>query len=90
MAIHHVIDVVSVRHGFVAAIRSVNMRLLVSGAIVAWRAFLRISGIHLNPVVLHMPIMKMVQMAIVNVVRVPIVLHSGMTTIWPMLVGVSA
>jgi hypothetical protein len=52
MAIHQVIAVIPVRYGLMAAVRPVNMRLLMSGAVVAWGASLGIRRAHFNAVVL--------------------------------------
>lgn len=89
MTVHKVINVVPVRDCLMATGRPVNMRLLVSGAIVFWCAFVRIRRVHLNAVFVHVPIMKVVQVSIVEIIGVAIVLHSCMTTIWAMLVAVS-
>ena len=89
MAVHKVINVVAMGHRLMATGRPVNMRLLMSGAVVSWRAFVRIRRVHLDAVFVHMPIMQMVQVSIVKIIRVAIVLHSYMTTIRAMLVAVS-
>ena len=90
MAVHKVINVVSMGHCLMATGRPVNMRLLMSRAVMAWSAFLRIHRVHLNAVFVYMPIMRMVQVSIVKIVRVAIVLYSRVTTIWAMLVAVSS
>ena len=89
MTIHEVVNVVSMRHCLMTTGRPVNMRLLMSGAAVVWRAFLRIRGVHLNAVFVHVPIMWMVQVSIVKIICVAIVVHGRMTTIRAMLVAVS-
>jgi len=90
MTVDEVVNVISMGYCFMATGWPVNMRVLMSGAVVAWCAFLRIHGVHLNAVLLHMPIMRMVQVSIVKIVRMAIVLHSRVTTIWAMLVVVSS
>ena len=60
MTVHKVINVVSVGDGLMPTGRPVNMRLLMSGAVVSWRAIVRIRRVHLNAVFVHMPIMQMV------------------------------
>ena len=89
MAAHKVINVVAMGHRLMATGRPVNMRLLMSGAVVAWSASLRIHRGHLNSVFVYMPIMRMVQVSIVKIVRVAIVPYSRVTTIWAVLVAVS-
>ena len=89
MTVHEVVNVVPMGHCLMATGRPVNMRLLMSGAVVARCAFIRIRRVHFNAVLVHMPIMRMVQVSIVEIVCVAIVLHGRMTTIRAMLVGVS-
>ena len=89
MAIHQVIDVISVGDCGVAAVRTVNVRLLMSGAVMVWCAFLGISRGHLNAVILHMIAVRMMKVAVVNIVDVAIVLHRDMTALRAMLVVVS-
>ena len=60
MTVHKVINVVPVGDCLMATVRPVNMRLLMSGAVVSWRAIVRIRRAHLNAVIVHMPIMDMV------------------------------
>ena len=57
MTIHEVINVVPMGHCLMATGRPVNMRLLMSCAVVVWRAFLRVRRVHLNAVLVHVPIM---------------------------------
>ena len=60
MAVHKVINVVAMGHRLMATGRPVNMRLLMSGAVVSWCAIVRIRRVDLNAVFVHMPIMRMV------------------------------
>lgn len=89
MTIHQVIDVIPVGYCLVAAVHAVNVRLIMSGTVVAWSAFVRIRRVHFNAVVVHVVAVWMVQVAIVKIVRVAIVLHSRMATVRAMLVAVS-
>ena len=54
MAIHQVIDMVPMRHGFVATLGTVSVGLRMGGTAVVRRAFLRIRRAHFNLVVVHM------------------------------------
>lgn len=60
VAIHKVIDVVPVRHRLVSAFWTVNVALIVSGAVVGWRAFVGIHRVHRNAVVLQVISVEMV------------------------------
>jgi hypothetical protein len=88
MTVYEVIKVAPVGHCLMATGRPVNMRFLMSGAMVVWCAFFRIRRVHLNAVFVHVPIMRMMQVSIVKIVRMAIVLHSRVTTIWAMFVAV--
>jgi hypothetical protein len=89
MAIHQVVNVIPVGYCLVAAGRPVDVRLLMSGAVVAWCASLRIHRVHLNTMVVHMVAVRIVQMAIVNIIGVAIVLYRCMPTARAVLVAVS-
>jgi hypothetical protein len=52
-------------------------------------AFLRIHRVHLNAVVLHVSIVGVMQVAIVQIVRMAIVFQGCMATIRAVLVAVS-
>jgi len=54
MAVHQVIDVVSVRDRFMTAARAVNVGLIMAGAVVVRRTFVGIHGRYLNSVVIYM------------------------------------
>jgi hypothetical protein len=86
--INQVIDVIAVRHRFVAAVQPMNMCLLMSGAVVVWCTPDRIHRGDLDSVVVHMAVVRVVQVPIVKVVDVAVVLHGGVSTIRAMLVKV--
>jgi hypothetical protein len=90
VAVHQVIDVIPVRHRLVAAIRAVNVLLVVREAIMAWRTFLGIRRAHLNVMVVHVIAVGVVEVAIVKIVHVAIVLHRRMATVRAVLVAVCA
>jgi hypothetical protein len=73
--LHEVINVVAVRHLFMAAIRAVNVRLVMRSAVVLGGACIRIRGRHLQDMFIHMIAMLMVQMAIMQVIGVSLVIH---------------
>ena len=88
MAVHQVINMIAMRHGFVAAVGTVSVLLLMSRAIVVRRAFLRIRRGHLNLMVVHMVAVSVMQMAIVKIIRVAIVFHGNVPAVWAMYVAV--
>jgi len=90
MTIHQVIHVVAMRYRFVAAVDTVGVGLPIGGrAVVVRRAFVRIRRSHLNPMVVHMIAVGVMQMAIMKIIRVAIVFHGGVPAVWAMHVAVS-
>ena len=86
--VDQVIDVIAVRHGLVAATGSVFMALFMAATIVVRSCGCWISRVDGNHVLVHMPLMKMVQMPVVEIVRVCLVLNRGMSTAGAMLMRV--
>jgi hypothetical protein len=89
VAIHQVINMVPMRYGFVTAIGAVSVSLLMGGATVVWRAFLRIRPGHVNLMVVHMIAVSVMQVAIVKIICVAIVFHGGVPAVWTMHMVVS-
>lgn len=90
-AVDDVVDVVAVRHGFVAAAFAVN----VAGAIVGWVAAVGIGFVHFQSVFVIVAVVFVVQMAIVQVVNVVVVFDGGVAAalavnVVVMLVGFAA
>lgn len=90
MAIHQVIDVISVWRRRVATVRTVNVGLVMSGAVMAWCAFLGVNRGYLDAVIVHVVAVRMMQVAVVKIIDVAIVLHRHMTAVRAMFVAVSA
>jgi hypothetical protein len=90
VSIHQVIEVIPVRHRLMPTVHAVNVRFVMTGTLVARRAFLGICRGHLDAVVVHVVAVSMVQVPIVKVVHMAVVLHSDMATVRAMLVAVSA
>jgi hypothetical protein len=90
MPVDEIVDVFAVRNGFVTTIRAMNVCFVMPRAIVVWRAFLRIGRRHLHAVIVNVVTVRVMQVAIVKIVDVTIVLHSGMAAVGAMHVGVRA
>jgi hypothetical protein len=88
VALHQVIDMVAMGHSFVAAVGSMSVRLFMPVALVVRCASFRILRVHLQAMVVDMIAVCIVHMTIMQIVRMPIVLHRRMAAILPMLVGV--
>jgi len=87
VTIDQIVDMVPVRNGLMTTVRSVLMRRFVGSAIMAWRAVRRVGGAHCQHMLVHVVAMRVVQMPIVEVIRVPFMLDDSMTTTGAMLMG---
>jgi hypothetical protein len=90
MPVHQVVDVISMRHSFMAAVCAVNVTLVMSGAIVRGRAFLWIGRTHVDGMIVDVIAVREVQMAVVKIIRVSAVLDSGVAAVGAMLMAVGA
>jgi hypothetical protein len=89
VATHEVIDVVAVRHRFMAAVGPVTMCLLVSGAVMAGGAAGRIGTGDRQPVFLDVAAVLVVQMAVVQVIGVAVVVDGRVAAVRPVLMVVA-
>jgi hypothetical protein len=89
MAIHQVINMVAMRHGFVAAVGTMSVRLLGGTAIVR-STFLRVRCAHFNLMIVHMIAVGVMQVAIVKIIGVAVVLHGGVPAVWAMHVAMGS
>jgi len=86
-AVHQVVDMITVGHGFMATIRPMDMLRLMAAAL-AMGAVIRVGGCDLQHMLVHMVAMHVVEMAIVEIVDVAIVLDGGVATVRTVLVAV--
>ena len=86
-AIHQVVDVVAMGHGFMAAVRAVDMVGCMAGTL-AMGALVGVGGADFDDVLVHVIAMHVVQVAVVEIVDVAVVLDGGVSAIRPMLVAV--
>jgi hypothetical protein len=86
---HQVIDVIPVRHGFVAAASSVLVFRIVSATIVGRRAGVRVRPSHTQHVLFNAATFGVMKVAIVQVVSVPIVVDGRVSAVRTMIVVVS-
>jgi hypothetical protein len=89
VATHQVIDVVPMGYGLVPAVRTMNMGLVMTRTVMAWRTFVRVGTVHLDAMIVHVIAVRIMQVAIVKIVNVAIVLDSRMATVRAVLVAVS-
>lgn len=87
VSIDQIIDVVTVRYRFVPAPWTVNMLWPVTRAHMPIRACIRIVGRDFHFMLIHVPLVHMVQMPIVQVVDMVAVLDRGVSAARPMLMA---
>ena len=75
VAIDQIIDMIAVRHGFVAAIGTMDMAFGVSAEVMVAGAFIRMLGIHFHNVFLHPAAFLMHQMTAFEIIRVPVMFN---------------
>lgn len=75
VAAHEIVSVASVRHTLVAAVGPVHVVLLVGAACVVWCTVRPVCARGIERVFVHMVAVNVMQVAIVQIVRVPVVLH---------------
>lgn len=87
VALHQVIDVVAVRHGFMTAIRSMRVPGGVSSARMAAGTHVRIARADLQHVLVGVIAMRRVQVAIVKIIDMIPMLHSRVAAAGTMDMG---
>jgi hypothetical protein len=80
VSVDQVIGVVPVRHGFVAAARTVSMHGVVPAAAMLRRAAIGVGRAHLDDVLVHVIFMRVMEMTIMKIVDVAVVSNRGVTT----------
>jgi hypothetical protein len=80
---HEVIDVVTMRHRFVSAVRAMGVRAARLG-----RALHRVGGVDRDHVLVDVIAMHVVEMAVVKIVDVAVMANRGVSAIRTMLVRV--
>lgn len=88
VALDEVVDVASMRYLVMPASRLVPMRRVVPAALVAARAACRIGAGMADFVFVDVTVVRMMQMTIVQVIRMTVMLQAGMSAIAAVLVGV--
>jgi hypothetical protein len=79
---------IAVRHGLVAAARTVLVAPLMAAAIVVRRAGVGIAGAHLDHMLVEMVIVRVMQVAVVEIVHVIAVPYRGVAAARTVLVWV--
>lgn len=87
MTVDQIVDMVSVRHGLVATVRAVAMAGLMSVAAMGGRASSRVLRGDTEPMFIDMVAVRMVQMAIMQVVDVAVMGDGRMPAVGSVLMG---
>ena len=88
VAIDEVVDVVAMRHRFVAAAGAVHVSRFVAAAVVFRRAGVRVGGTDGDDVFVNVVAMRVMQVAVVQVINVAFVLDGGVAAVRAVLVVV--
>ena len=88
VTVDQIVDVVAVRNGFMAAIRSVGVCGIVAVAGMSVGAVGRVGRAHRKGVFVDMAVMRMMQVSAMQEVRVSVVLNGRVPAVVAMLVGV--
>jgi hypothetical protein len=86
VAVDEIVDVIPVRHCFMAASWSVNVARVVAAT--ARRALVRIFGAHFELMLVYMIAVRMMQMTVMQIINVIVVLDRSMSTVRAMLMVV--
>src|SRR5262249_3879213 len=87
VTLYEVIRMVGVRHRLVPTAGTMVMRCIMPGALVIGRAGVRVRVAHRNRVFLDLRTILMVQMAVVQVILMPVMLDEGVSAVGPVYVG---
>lgn len=79
MPLHQVVDMVAVRDGFVTAAGTMQVPCVVTTARVRGRTVRGIRTTHRERVLVHVPVVRVVEMTVVEVVDVAVVLDGGVS-----------
>ena len=88
VALYQVVDMVAMGHPFMAAIRTMNVPFIVTGAVMVSRASVGIRCVHFEHVLIDMIPVHMVQVPVMQVVDVPVMADGLVPAVRPVLVRV--
>ena len=88
MAFYQVVGMVAVRHPFMAAIRTMNVPFIVTGAVMVSRASVGVRCVHFEHVLIDMIAVHVVQVPVMQVIDVPVMADRLMPAVWSVLVSV--
>jgi hypothetical protein len=78
VTIHQIVDMVAVGHDLMATVTAMHMAGLMPGAAVVWRALVRVGRRNLDHMFIHVVTMRVVEMAVVQMVHMAGMTHGDM------------
>ena len=87
MPVDEVIEMIPVRNGFVTAAGAMHMACVVPPASVVSGAASRVGFINVDPVLIDVVLVRVMEVAVVKVIHVITMLHGGVATIGPVLMA---
>lgn len=88
VTVHEIIDMIAMRNGRMSATGPMHVVLRMSAARMFRRAPVRMLGIHLDHMFVHVAAMGVVQVSIVQIIDMVTVLHRRVAAAWAMFVVV--
>lgn len=86
VAVDEIVDMIAMRHRFMAAPGSVHMARLVAAAVS--RALIRIGRVNFEPVFVYVIAVRVMQVAVMQIIDMVAMLDRGVTAIRPVLMVV--
>jgi hypothetical protein len=77
-AVDQIIDVIAMRHGFMAAIRPVPVRCVVAAGVELWIAAVRIAVTDGDDMLFGAAVLGMLKVAVIQIIDVAVMLHGEM------------
>lgn len=86
MTVDQVVHMIPMGDGFMSAAGAVDVAIGMTAALMVRGAFAGVCGRHRQHMLIHVLLMRMVQMTVMQVVHMAIMLNGGMPAVGPMLV----
>jgi hypothetical protein len=87
VSLDQIIGVIPVRHRFMAAARAMAMSCIMAAAAVVRRAALGIVGAHFHDMLVDVILVRMMQMAVVEIIDVSLMSNRDVPATWSMNMG---
>lgn len=88
VALHEIVNMITMRYSFVTTTRAMNMPCFVTITVVLWGANIRVGRTDGDTMFVHMAFVRVMQMAVMQVINVTIMFDGDMAAIRAVLVRV--